>query len=91
MVKPVVWSLIALYAATLAALPQPRYRSAFEGDLVGLLAGTVMLGTLAWQFRQHRVQGGRPARGRRILIVSAALVSVGLLEAVVRIFRAWPA
>lgn len=86
MVKPVVWSLIALYAATLAALIWRR-----QGDLVGLLAGTVMLGTLAWQFRQHRVQGGRPARGRRILIVSAALVSVGLLEAVVRIFRAWPA
>lgn len=86
MVKPVVWSLIALYAATLAALIWRR-----QGDLVDLLAGTVMLGTLAWQFRQHRVQGGRPARGRRILIVSAALVSVGLLEAVVRIFRAWPA
>ena len=59
MTKPVTWSLLALYGATLAVLHWQR-----QGVLADLLSGSVLLGLFAWLLRQHRVQGGRPAGER---------------------------
>ncbi len=83
MVRPVMWTLLALYGATLAVLSWQR-----QNDIVDLLCGTVTLCLIVPMLWQDRVRGRLSAGWRWVLIVSAVLVSAGLLEVVLRILRA---